>query len=68
MSRTNYFPNKTDYEKRSVRIGSLPDHVEYTKSDTDSIATTYFIGIYGYTYATYSLTANIERKNTGTTD
>jgi hypothetical protein len=57
------FPNKTHYDKRSIRIGSNADHVEFktTQGSNETIDGTYYVGIYGFTYASYSLVANIIR-------
>ncbi len=59
VSRTNKFPNRTDYEKRSMKVGSTEDKVEYLMSDKNvgSLSGTYYIGVYGYSYATFGLLA-----------
>jgi len=64
VSRYNMFPNKTDYEKRSMRVGSSADHVEYLRSEkkVQSLVGTYYVGIYGYTYATYGVLVQMKRK------
>jgi hypothetical protein len=59
VSRTNKFPNRTSYDKRSMKVGSTEDRVEYSTSDKPVVplSGTYYIGVYGYTYASYGLLA-----------
>lgn len=46
----------------SMRIGSFSDHIEFSKADNGSLAETYYIAIYGYAYASYSVLAHINRE------
>lgn len=61
VSRYHLFPNKTNTEKSSLRVGSFSDHIEFSKTDNGTLATTYYISVFGYTYATYSLLAHVHR-------
>ena len=63
ISRENMFPNKTNYTKRSVRVGNLQDHVLFSLTDKKSkeLNGTYYIGVYGYTYASFSLLVTLKR-------
>ncbi|CDW71154.1 UNKNOWN [Stylonychia lemnae] len=61
-SRNITFPNKDNALKRSSRVGSLVDHVTFSKGlDGENLAGTYYIGIYGYTYTTYSIHVIVNR-------
>jgi len=63
VSTSTLFPDKTNYEKRSSRIGSMVDYVTYSlDNQTNSLAATYYIGVYGYTYSTYSIVVSIIRS------
>jgi hypothetical protein len=62
------FPNKTDYDIRSIRIGSNADHAEFGRTENNTIEGTYYVGIYGFTYASYSIVANIIRIGAVATD
>lgn len=63
VSRTEMFPSKDKYDKKSSRVGSLVDHVEFSKGEgnTTFLEGTYFIAVYGYTYSTYSIIVNVNR-------
>ena len=63
-NQSNMFPTKLFNDKISQRIGSLVDHIEYTKEDYNNITSnttvrglngTYYVGVYGYTFTTFSL-------------
>ena len=58
---TNRFPTKALYEYRSIKVGSNADHFEFGRTDNDSLDGNFYIGIYGFTYASYSIVANIIR-------
>ena len=55
------FPNKTHYDKRSMRVGGSEDKIEYQLAN-NSEARTFHIGVYGYTYATYALLVKTVRS------
>lgn len=66
------FPTKILNDKISQRIGSLVDHIEYTREDytnrtaidnVTGLNGTYYLGVYGYTYTTFSLLVTVHRKN-----
>lgn len=71
-NQTNMFPTKIVNDKISQRIGSLVDHIEYTREDytnrtaidnVTGLNGTYYLGVYGYTYTTFSLLVTVHRKN-----
>lgn len=71
-NESNMFPTKLFNDKFSQRIGSLVDHIEYTKEDYNNITPnttvrglngTYYIGVYGYTFTTFSILVTVHRKN-----
>jgi len=57
------FPSKEKYDKKSSRVGSLVDHVTFSKDESNSttLVGTYFIAVYGYTYSTYSIIVTVNR-------
>ena len=58
------FPTRESYEKKSARVGSLVDHVTYSLGETENkttLADTYYIGVYGYTYSSYSILVTVNR-------
>ena len=63
VSRTEMFPSKDKYDKKSSRVGSLVDHVAFSKGEANTtfLEGTYFIAVYGYTYSTYSIIVNVNR-------
>lgn len=62
VSRNETFPNRDLFEKKSSRVGSLVDHVTYSLGeDNSTLATTYYIAIYGYTYCTFSIHVIVNR-------
>lgn len=63
VSRTLMFPNRSDYEKRSQRIGALVDHVIYERPANESLNGTFYIGVYGYSYTTFSLLVKVRRTH-----
>lgn len=43
--------------------------MKFTKENNqDTLVGTYYIGVYGYTYATYSILASVGRKGQGNID
>ena len=64
ISRDFRFPHKEIYSKKSQRTGSLVDFVTFTKDEnaTTSLAGVYYIGVYAYTYTTYSIAAYVHRS------
>jgi hypothetical protein len=58
-SRSNNFPTKHNFEKCSLRMTGMVDSVYYDKED---LAATYYIGVYGYQYSTFTLTVKIDRE------
>ena len=62
VSRKDEFPDKNRYEKKSQRIGSLVDHVDFARENNESsLAGTYYISVYGYSYSTFSLLVTVKR-------
>lgn len=61
---SNLFPNKDLYQKKSQRIGALVDHITFSKADNISsdLNGTYYVGVYGYSYATFSLLVTVHRN------
>lgn len=59
VSRTHKKPNKHDYEKNSLKITGMLDQVNF---DNGTLATSYYIGVYGYQYSTYTLMVQVDRK------
>lgn len=66
------FPTKLINDKISQRFGSLVDHIEYTKDEYNKITVnntvrglngTYYIGVYGISFATFSILVTVHRKN-----
>ena len=51
-----------------MRVGNYADHVEYCKDDNGTLTTTYYLSVYGYTYASYSIIARVKREGQGLTD
>jgi len=62
VSREDIFPNKTHYEKRSMKVGNAEDHVEFKATPENSLVATYYIGVYGYSYSTYGLLVRVQRS------
>lgn len=63
VSRNNSFPTKEDFEKKSSRTGGFVDHVTYSLDEnTTSLDGTYYIGVFGYSYSTYSVIVNVNRN------
>lgn len=63
-SRFDRFPNKTDHEKVSVMNGNKAERVVYEveKIIGPQASNTIYIGVYGYSYATYSIRINVIRS------
>ena len=52
------------YDKKSQRTGSLVDHVLYTNENpSESLEGTYYIGVYAYSFSTYTISAFVHRTN-----
>lgn len=63
VSRNSSFPNKTSFEKMSQRIGGQEEAVSFNNADVGELAQTYYVGIYGYSYSSYSLLVSVNRYN-----
>lgn len=63
VARNITFPTRDECEKKSTRVGSLVDSVSYEiDENTNSLAGTYYIAVWGYSYATYSIIVNVNRS------
>ena len=64
ISRDFQFPHKENYGRKSQRTGSLVDVVAFVKDENDAttLAGVYYIGVYAYTYTTYSITPFVHRS------
>eukprot|EP00347_Sterkiella_histriomuscorum_P020253 403338511 len=63
VARNITFPTRDEYEKKSTRVGSLVDHVSFfIDENTTSLSGTYYIAVWGYSYSTYQIIVNVDRK------
>lgn len=60
ISRKEPFPskNKENYEKSSTRSYGVVDFVYF---DEGKLASTYYIGVHGYQYSTFTLQVRVDR-------
>jgi hypothetical protein len=63
-SRTELFPGKDKNDKKSQRIGSLPDHITFSKTENVSLSGTYYVAVYAYTYASFNIHVSVKRNHT----
>ena len=62
VSRTEMFPSKDKFDKKSSRVGSLVDHVAFARDNaTTLLESSYFVAVYGFSFATYSIIVNVNR-------
>jgi hypothetical protein len=75
-NESNKFPTKLSNDKISQRIGSLVDLITYSKDDYSNITNEtdvkslngiYYIGVYGYTFTTFSIVVTVHRASDGKT-
>ena len=62
-SPENKFPNKTNFSYRSILLGGYHDKVTVKKSQNKTLEGVYYIGIYGFTFTSYSIVATVHRNN-----
>lgn len=63
VSQATKFPDRDNYELKSQRIGSLVDNVVYnTSNERFDIAGDYYIGVYGYSFSTFTLIVTVFRQ------
>jgi len=67
VSRTEKYPSKSSFEKGSTRAGRFIDQVEYTHADDGTILRTFYIGVTGTSYSTFSLLVNTKRSKSNNT-
>lgn len=58
-SSSNQFPNKENYSYRSILLGGYHDKVIIKKQENKTLDGVYFIGVYGFTYTSFSLSASV---------
>ena len=59
------FPTRDSCEQKSQRIGNLVDHLMFTRKPNDTAVIlngTYYIGVYGYSFTTFSLLVTVHRS------
>ena len=61
VSRSEKFPSKQNYEGKSQRMGNVRDRVE-VENATEG---TYYVGVYGYSAATFTLVASAAQGGVG---
>jgi hypothetical protein len=65
------FPTRNDYDQKSQKVGRMSDLILFFRNDSDtssSLSGTYYIGVYGYSYASYSILTTIKRTKSSSND